>query len=358
MAAMLPYFAEQFYNPSATYLAAKTAGQALAAARHRVAERLGARASEVVFTAGGSEANNLAIHGVMRQYPDANIIVCAIEHDSILAPARRYDYRVAPVTEQGIVDLAALDQLIDDRTVMVSIMYANNEIGTIQPLKQIAELIRQKRRTRTGDRPLLLHSDASQAANYLDIHVSRLGVDLLTLNGGKVYGPKQSGALFVKAGLTLEPLVDGGGQEQGLRSGTENVASAVGFATALDLAQTMRKAEAARLSALQRHFIKAVTAAVPAAVLNGSATKRLPNNVHLTFPGCDNERLIMQLDEAGIMTAAGSACSASKEQASHVLAALGLDEATAHSSVRFSFGRGTTEADLERVVAELRRLLA
>jgi cysteine desulfurase len=218
--------------------------------------------------------------------------------------------------------------------------------------------LRKQRGQSVNVLPLLFHTYAAQAANYLDLHAARLGVDLLTLNGGKVYGPKQSGVLYVKAGLSLQPLVDGGGQEQGLRSGTENVPAAIGFATALELAQAMRHDEVNRLQRLQKQLIDEVTQAVPTVRLNGSKSKRLPNNVHLTFPGVDNERLLIQLDELGILAAAGSACSASNEEPSHVLHALGLSDAAAQNSVRFTLGRATTDHDITTVVQTLTQLLA
>jgi cysteine desulfurase len=361
LAAMQPYFADKFYNPSATYLAARRVADDLRGARARVGVTLGARPTEVIFTAGGTEANNLAIHGVMTQYPEANLIISSIEHDSVVAPANRYDCRLAAVDERGLVDVTALQELIDNQTVLVSVMYANNEIGTVQPIREIAQLCEdvRKQRRQTGNKlPLLLHTDAAQATNYLDVHVSRLGVDLMTLNGGKIYGPKQSGALYVKAGVVLRSLIDGGGQEQGLRSGTENVSAAVGFATALELAQAMRHDEIDRLQKLQKQCIETVLRIIPAVQLNGSKSKRLPNNVHLTFPGVDNERLLIQLDEAGIMAAAGSACSASSEEPSHVLRALGLNDTLARSSIRFTFGRSTTAQDIETVTQTLARLLA
>jgi cysteine desulfurase len=358
LAAMQPYYSDKFYNPSATYLASQQVKQDLGQARAKVASVLGAKPSEVVFTAGGSEANNLAIDGVMRGNPSANMIVSAIEHDSVLETAEQYDVRICPVNETGLVDLAALNQLIDDNTALVSIMYANNEIGTVQPIKRIAEIVAEKRAARTSKLPLLLHTDAAQAANYLDLHVNRLGADLMTLNGGKIYAPKQSGALYVRAGVVLEPLVRGGGQERGLRSGTENVAASVGFAVALEMAQKLRKDEVARLRQLQTNCITGLENLDRGIVVNGSQKHRLPNNVHITIPGSDNERLIMELDEAGIMAAAGSACSASSELPSHVLMALGLSDETAQSSLRFSFGRDTDQVAIDRLLAELRRLLA
>lgn len=359
LAAMRPYFADDFYNPSATYRAAREVHAALEAARSNVAHWLGARGSEIIFTAGGTEANNLAIHGVMRRFPEANVVVSALEHESVLAPAGRYECREAAVGPDGRVNLDDLQAKIDDRTVLVSIMYANNEIGTVQPVREIGRLVAEIRRQRLAagnELPLYFHTDAAQAANYLDLHVARLAVDLMTLNGGKIYGPKQSGCLYVKAGVELEPLIDGGGQERGLRSGTENVAAAVGFAEALEIAQSMRRDETARLLKLQRQFIEGIQQHVPSTIINGSVKYRLPNNVHMTLPGQDNERLLIELDEAGIMAAAGSACSASSEEPSHVLHALGLDDAAARASLRFTMGRGTEAADVERVIGQLARL--
>lgn len=353
--AMQPYYAEQFYNPSALYLAAKKVGHELADARSKAAAQLGARPAEVIFTAGGTEANNLAIHGIMEQFPEGNMVVSAVEHESVLRPAERYTCRQVAVQADGTIDLAALEAAIDDKTVLVSVMYANNEVGTIQPLKEAAMIIEQKRRARGGNLPLYFHTDACQAANYLDLHVSRLGVDLLTLNGGKMYGPKQSGALYVGAHVQLQPLVLGGGQERGLRSGTENVAQVVGFATALSIAQASQSDEVARLQALQKYFFDEIEKVLPEVTINGSRKKRLPNNLHVTIPGVDNERLLMQLDEAGILAAAGSACSASDEEPSHVLRAMGIGEADAQSSLRFTMGRQTTKANIDALLQALQR---
>lgn len=355
-AAMEPYFADQFYNPSATYLAARTVHKNLQAARAQVAHWLGAQSSEIIFTAGGTEANNLAIHGIMSRYPHANIVASAIEHESVLKPAQRYDSRLAGVQADGRLDLDDLAKRIDDNTVLVSIMYANNEIGTVQPLRKVAQLIAQKRRERQSDLPLYLHTDACQAAQYLDLHVARLGVDLMTINGGKIYGPKQSGALYIKAGIDLLPLIDGGGQERGLRSGTENVAAAIGLAVALDAAQTMRTSEADRLKTLQRDMFAILDSQLPSIVINGSTKWRLPNNVHLTLPGKDNERMLVQLEQQGILAAAGSACSASTEEPSHVLRALGITAADAQASLRFTMGRSTTEPHIERLIQALSTL--
>jgi cysteine desulfurase len=355
--AMQPYFSDNFYNPSATYAAAAEVRKALEAARSGVAYWLGARSSEVIFTAGGTEANNLAIHGVMRQYPKGNIVVSSLEHESVLEPARGYDCREVAVKADGRLDLDDLRQKIDGRTALVSIMYANNEIGTIQPVREIAKIIAEKRAGRGPSKPLLFHTDACQAANYLDLHVARLGVDLLTINGGKIYGPKQSGVLYVKAGTRLLPLITGGGQERSLRSGTENVPAAIGLAAALELVQSGRHKEAKRLLSLQQSFFKQVASKLPQAVVNGSQRFRLPNNVHLTLPRQDNERLLIQLDEAGILAAAGSACAADRGEPSHVLRALGVSDADARASLRFTMGRGTTGAMVTRTVKTLGGLL-
>lgn len=354
--AMQPFFAGQFYNPSATYTPAREVARQLQDARVQVAHWLGTRPSEVVFTAGGTEANNIAIHGVMRAFPEANVVVSAIEHDAALHPAGQYDRRIARVLASGLVDLEDLRRQIDDKTVLVSVMYANNEIGTVQPVREIAQLVadvREERRKAGNSLPIYLHSDACQAANYLDLHAARLGVDLMSLNGGKIYGPKQSGVLYVKAGVKLETLLQGGGQEQGLRSGTENVAACVGFAAALDIAQTLRHDEVHRLQQLQNLFVERLTAVLPQAVINGSLKKRLPNNVHVTLPEQDNERLLVQLEAHGVLAAAGSACSASNDEPSHVLRAIGLSDADAQASLRFSMGRQTTERQVEAAVRAL-----
>lgn len=358
LAAAQPFFGAQFYNPSATYLKSRAVKQELDVARAMVAHWLGVKPTEVVFTAGGTEANNLAIRGVLEQYPDGNVVVSAIEHESVLEPAGRYDCRTAAALPDGTVDLVSLANTVDDQTVLVSVMYANNEIGTIQPIRKIAEIIKRKRAERSGALPLYFHTDAAQAANYLDLHAARLGVDLMTINGGKIYGFKQSGAMYVRAGLELAPLILGGGQERGRRNGTENVAACAGLAVALELAQSGRRDEATRLAELQRLFIDQLKAQIPIVKINGSLKHRLPNNVHITLPGQDNERIIMMLDAAGIMAATGSACSASSEEPSHVLGAIGLSEAEARASLRFTMGRTTTKADVERTVKTLASLIA
>lgn len=360
LTAMQPYFAQQFYNPSASYIPAQKVRTDLEQARVDVAAQLGARASEIIFTAGGTESDNLAITGIMRQFPGANVVVSAIEHDAVLEPARQFNCSATPVDEQGLLRLDDLASKITDRTVLVSVMYANNEVGTIQPIRKVSlliEKIRNERRQHGNVLPIYLHTDACQAANYLDLHVSRLGVDLMTLNGGKIYGPKQSGALYVSSKVQLQPLVRGGGQERNLRSGTENVAACIGFAKALELVQASRQVETQRLSALQTLSFTLIQDKLPGAIINGSEKHRLPNNIHLTLPGQDNERLLMELDERGILAAAGSACSASDEEPSHVLRAMGITDADAQASLRITMGQETTEADIRTFVDTLSTLI-
>lgn len=357
---MRPYYTDAFFNPSADYSEAHAVRAALEDARGKIAYWLGSRSNEIVFTAGGTEANNLAIHGVMSRYPEANMIYSAVEHESVTQPAAKYAHKEIPVGTDGRIDPDVCKGIIDDKTVLISVMYANNEVGTIQPLKQISqvvEVIRKQRRLNRNKLPLILHTDACQASNYLDLHACRLGVDLMTINGGKMYGPKQSGALYVSRYIELNPQLLGGGQERNLRSGTENVAQDIGLAASLDLAQSQRTQELQRLTSLSDLFLGLIKSEIPSVEINGSIKHRLPNNIHITLPGTDNESLLIGLDNAGIMAAAGSACSASKEEASHVLMAMGKTEAEARSSLRFSMGRGTTEADIRKCVQALAGLI-
>lgn len=358
--AMEPFYEDEFYNPSALYLRAQAVRRAVEAARLDVAKAFGVRGSEIIFTAGGTEANNLLIHGIMQQYPEGSIIMAAIEHDSVLEPARKYANREIAVLTDGQIDKASLRESIDDNTVLVSIGLVNNEIGTVQNLSEIAtelDVIRNNRSERSVATPLYLHTDACQAGNYISLQVSKLGVDAMTVNGSKLYGPKQSGALYVRAGIELSPLIIGGGQERGLRSGTENVPAIIGLAKALSLAQFDRQSASNTAKALQAYFIKQLQRRFPDVIINGSLKRRIANNVHVTFPGQDNERILMALDERGVMCATGSACSASKDEPSHVLSALGIDEALAQSSLRFTLGAPTTKIDIDFTLKQLESIL-
>ncbi len=359
LAAMQPYFSTNFYNPSAEYTPARQTKAALEQARQTVAATLGVKPKEVIFTSGCTEANNIAIHGVLQKFPKANIVVSEIEHHSVLYPAKRYQHQLVSVDGNGVVQATEVLKCINDSTVLVSVQHANNEIGTIQPLRKIAHMleeIRVVRRQRGNKIPLYLHTDAAQSANYLQLHAHRLGVDLMSLNGGKIYGPKQSGALFVRSGLELTPLLQGGGQENGLRSGTENAPGIIGFCAALTAAQALGDAENRRLSDLQKHLVGQLKSAFPALQINGSMKHRLPNNLNFSLVGFDNERLQMALDQQGIWVATGSACSESEEQPSHVLTAIGCSDQQIRGSIRLSMGRATKKSDLDIFVDRLREV--
>ncbi len=354
--ALIPYQVNQFYNPSAAYEAARSVRRTVEAARATVANVLGAKDQEIIFTAGGSEANNLAIHGVLRAHPGSEVIVSAIEHESVLQPTENYSHQLTNVTSKGLVDLNELAGKVTDKTVLISIMYANNEIGTVQPLKKVVELVEtvRKQRAEAGNAlPLYIHTDACQASNYLDLHVSRLGIDLMTLNGGKIYGPKQSGALYVRTGVDLQSLVQGGGQERNLRSGTENVGSIIAFATMLQKVQNDRKRESNRVQLLRDQLFAKLSQNIPEIMLNGDKVHRLANNINMTVQGIEGERLLMELDEAGVMVATGSACAASSNKPSYVLRALGLSEAEASASLRITLGRQTTEDDMQHAATRI-----
>ena len=360
-AAMQPFLSEYFHNPSATYLAGRYVRQQVEQSRAAVARLLGAKPSEIVFTAGATEANNLAIQGVMNRFSHGELLASAIEHQSVLEPAKLWGGQEVLVNQQGLVDINRLESMINPTTVLVSVMMVNNELGTVQPIKEIARLLQKIRIQRGRNRnkqPLYLHTDAAQAANYFDLNAARLGADLISINGGKIYGPKQSGVLFIRTGVELRPLILGGGQELGRRSGTENPAGAVGLATALAIAAARRKTEGRRQEHLRRLFVAELTKHLPTALLNGAPKHSAPHIIHLSLPGTDNERVMMELDEQGIQCAVGSACSAANHDTSHVLRAVGMSDKQARSSLRFSLGRSTTETDVRRVVRLLRAITA
>lgn len=347
LVAMQPYFTEQFYNPSSLYVPARQVRQAYESARQSVAKLLGARSGEVIFTAGATESINLAIAGVRKQFPKARVLISALEHAAVVEAASS-SALVAPVQASGLIDLAKLKKLLTDSVILISIQQANNEIGTIQPLAKIAKAVATVRadRARRGVRlPLYLHTDASQAANYLELKVQRLGVDLLSLNGGKMYGPKQSGVLYVRSGTQLAPLMRGGGQERGLRSGTENVAAAIGLAKALELAQTQKQKQTKRQASLRDYLLQELLK-IKGVSLNGPSKHRLPNNINVSISGVDGETLVHYLDHAGVLAATGAACSANKDQTSPSLLAIGLGSSAANSSLRLSLGRATTKAEV------------
>ncbi|MCA1807752.1 MAG: cysteine desulfurase, partial [Actinobacteria bacterium] len=338
--AIEPFFTEDFYNPSASYALAKAVRAELAAARTRIAHYLGVKGEELLFTAGGTEANNVVISGIMQKFSDSSCLIGALEHESVRQTAQQFNNQTLPVQKDGRVDITTLESCITDDTALVSCAYADSELGVIQPLAEIARCIRKikkDRRQRGVSLPLYLHTDASQAANYLDVHVDKLGVDFMTLNGGKIYGPKQSGALYIRRPIVLEPFIKGGGQERNIRSGTENVAFAVGLSVALEVTQRMRQDEAPRLHELQQYMFTELESLGADIVINGSREHRLANNIHITIPMQHNERLLLELEQRGILAAAGSACSANKKQeVSSSLKAIGKSVEQAQSSIRIT----------------------
>lgn len=364
--AMKPYLLDQFANPSSLYGAARTARLAIEAARATVADLLGAKPTEIVWTSGGTEGANTAIQGVLRARPGSHWITTAIEHDAVLRcgepmKASGHPVTIVPVKPNGIVDPAVIAAAITDDTTLISVMLTNNEIGTIQPVGEIGKIIRRARTDRTARRvqtPLYLYTDATQAPNYLDLHVERLGVDLLSLSGSKIYGPKGTGLLYVRQGTRLEPLLYGGGQERGRRSGTENVPGIVGLAQALKIAQTGRETEGRRLAALRDEALAALQAAIPDLILNGDLQRRLPHNLNLTLPGVEGEGLILYLDQQGIQASTGSACSTGDLDPSHVLLAIGRSPEEANASLRLTLGRATDQAAIRHLVKVLPPIVA
>lgn len=364
--AMMPYLTGSYGNPSAIYSSGRVAKQALAEARTKVAEVLGAKADEIIFTGSGTEANALALFGVMRKHGGA-FVAATTEHHAILHNARQIEKEgmgvtYVPVDINGFVQPSELARAITPDTTLVSIMYANNEIGTIAPMKEIADIIRseRERRKQAGEtRPIYFHTDACQAAGYLPLDVRELRVDLMTMNGSKIYGPKGIGALYVRKGIQLAPLWHGGGQENRLRSGTENVAGAVGFAEALHIAQTMREEEGKRLSELRDYFIQQLFQVVPKIVLNGPdpatglGERRIPNNVNISILDIEGEAFLLYLDHQGIEASTGSACDSVTLDPSHVILALGRPYEYAHASLRFTLGRHTTKEDIDYVLAAI-----
>lgn len=356
---MEPFFSRYFYNPSATNESSRRVHQAIEVARSNVANILGSRPAEIIFTSGATESNNLAVKGIHEAFPKGRILISAIEHESLQAPAEKAGADKIPVNEQGIIDLKVLASKINSSTVLISVMLVNNEIGSVQPLREVAALIEaeRKKRHKKGDKtPIYLHTDATQAVNFFDLHVSRLGVDLMSLNGGKIYGPKQTGLLYVRAGVSLAPQILGGGQEFGQRSGTQNAAGIIGFAKALELAHKIRAEQAKRLRQLQQEFEEGLGKISPDILINGGKN-RAPHIISATFAGCDNERLMMELDERGVVVAVGSACSASSEEPSGVLKAIGLSDEAARSTLRFSLGRQTTKKQITKTLKILNDLV-
>ena len=356
--AMLPYFTQLYGNPSSVHTIGQEARHALDSARERVARVLGCRASEVVFTSGGTESDNAAIQGVATALLQTgnHIITSSVEHHAVLHTCQYlenqgYEVTYLPVDEYGGVSPEQVYNATGPRTTLVSIMYANNEIGTINPIAEISEAV--QRRARELDRTIVTHSDAVQAAGFLDINVRRLGVDMLSLSGHKFYGPKGTGVLFVRRGTPFLPLLLGGGQERERRSGTENIAGIVGLALALELADAGREGAAQHCAALRERIVREVFDAIPDTRLNGHPTERLPNNLNFSFAGVEGESILLGLDVAGVAASSGSACSSGSLEPSHVLLALGQTAELARSSLRITLGKENTEEEVDYLLGVL-----
>jgi cysteine desulfurase len=363
--AMQPYFNKQFGNPGSLHTFGQEAITAIDQSREIIAKELGVDFREIIFTSSATEANNLALRGVVKQSKraNANMVISSLEHESIIETARDLghegiDVRIVPVDAHGVLDRVALRTMLDDHTILVSIMYANNEVGTMQSLAEVAKIIR-------GTAPhALFHTDAAQAFQYCNSNIGDLGVDMMTISSHKMYGPKGAGALYVRAkstkGVTaLAPLLTGGGQEFGIRSGTENVPAIVGFAKALEIAGKMRTKEAKRVGALRVALWQGIQKIDPKASVNGFPnvtvdSPTLPNILNVYFPNRSAEDIITLLDLRGVAVSSGSACRSRAATPSHVIAALGHTALRANASIRFSLGRGTTRADITGALRILR----
>ena len=350
--AMMPFFADLFGNPNSPYSFAQEARNAVDEAREKVAGVLGCRTREVVFTSGGTESDNAAIKGVASALKPSgrHVITSAIEHHAIIHSCEElveagYEVTYLPVGRDGIVDPQIVEDAIREDTTLVSVMYANNEIGTVQDIAEIAR--RTHRKAEAMGRNIVVHTDAVQAAGWLSLDVNELDVDMMSLSAHKFYGPKGVGVLYVRRGTPFNPLIVGGGQERQRRSGTENVPGIVGAAVALDLAESERIETGEAVIPLRDIFIEGILERIPGARLNGDRYRRLPNNVNFSFDGVEGEAVLLGLDFAGIYASTQSACSSASIEPSHVLVALGLDADLAVGSLRLTLGRESTEEEVQ-----------
>ncbi len=356
-AAMEPFLsADAFGNPSSLHADGQRAKRALDTARDTLAQALGCAFSEISFTSGGTESDNAALVGIMlanREHGD-HLVTTQIEHEAVgktshFLETLGFSITFLPVDTQGRVSPQSVADALTDRTVLVSVMHANNEVGTIQPLREIADLVHA--------RGVYLHTDAVQTFGQLPVNVIALGVDLLTISSHKIYGPKGAGALYVRSGIAIEPLIHGGGQERQRRSGTENVPAIVGLGEAVRLLIPERNADAQRMAQLRDDFLADLRHRVPYLVLNGHLTACLPNNLNISFPGIDAETLLLALDRAAVSASSGSACTSGSIEPSHVLQAMGLPDSVVRSAIRLTLGRETTAAQLQRTADILTNLV-
>ncbi|MBI2411433.1 MAG: cysteine desulfurase [Candidatus Kerfeldbacteria bacterium] len=354
--AMEPWLREEYANPSSAHTPGYRARRAIDDARTTIARFLHCSPQELVFTAGGTESINMALLGAARHLGRGHIVTTAIEHPAVLDTCRAleregFELTIVPVAPNGIVNPQQFVAAVKETTILVSMMMVNNEIGTIQPVTETVQLVK------AVNSKILFHTDACQATESQPLDMGKLGVDLLSINASKVYGPKGVGALYVKRGVTLRPLLYGGHQEHGLRPGTENVAGIVGFAAALQLVHAEQQQENMRLTQLRDRLMDAILSAIPHSRLNGDRTRRVPNNLNVFIPEVDGEALLLHLDQEGIAASLGSACTAGSLEPSHVLLALGYARQDARRSLRLTLGRSTTIEDVDYVVRALAKIV-
>jgi len=352
-----------FANPKAIHREGTSARNILAEKRKKIAGILGAQEEEIIFTGSGTESDNLAIKGVVNYYRklvnNPHVITINIEHPAVLESCRilieeKIDITFLPVEKNGIINLKLLKESLKENTVLISVMYANNEIGTIQPIQEISKIIRQHREKYNKETPFF-HTDAVQATNYLLLKVAKLGVDLMSLNSSKIYGPKGVGILYKKRGVPLNPIIFGGNQEYGFRAGTENIALISGFSKALEMVEKVKEKELERITKLHHYFINKISSDFSTIIINGDQIKTLPNIVNISIPNIESELLIIELDARGIAVSAGAACKTGSE--SHVIKAIQSADSRIMGNIRFSFGRTTRRSDLNYAFLSLKKIL-
>jgi len=351
---MLPYLKEQYGNPSSIHRYGRDAGKAVKKARKQIANLINADPSEILFTSGGTESNNMVLFGITKKNPKSRIITSSIEHDAILEPCKilakeGFDIIHLPVNNYGLVDPLILKNSVTENTLLVSIMFGNNEVGTIQPIFDFAKICKEKN--------IIFHTDAVQATGKIPINVKELGIDLLSISSHKINGPKGIGALYIRNGISIDPIILGGGQENGLRSGTENVANIVGFGKACELASINLLENSTKMKELRDYLSTKIIQEIPEVTLNGHPEERLPNNVHLTFLGVNGEDLLIKLDEFGIAASTGSACSVQIQKASHVLQAMGFSHEQITGSLRLTIGTSNNLEEMDKTVEILKNVV-
>ena len=351
---MLPYLKEQYGNPSSIHRYGRLTRKAIHKARKQIASLINADPAEILITSGGTESNNTALVGISSQFPDSQIITSSIEHDAILEPCKKLNSKgfqvdYLPVDKSGMINIEDLKNMISKKTSLVSVMFGNNEVGTIQPISEITKICHENN--------VFFHTDAVQAVGKLPVDVKKLDVDLLSISSHKLYGPKGVGALYIKDGVKIYPMILGGGQEFRLRSGTENVASIVGFGQACEIAQNHLIENISLVKKLQTILVKKVLDEIPEVTFNGHSESRLTNNAHFTFLGVNGEDLIIKLDEYGIAASTGSACSVNTQKASHVLESMGFSLEQITGSLRLTVGIFNTENEINETVDILKKVI-